>query len=218
MPSAMMTRRGLLLILSSPSGAGKTTLAKALLASDGGLRLSISVTTRPQRPNERDGVDYHFVSQSRFDELLENRELLEWAHVFGHNYGTPAQPVETALSQGLDLVFDIDWQGSASLTSQKPSDVVRVFILPPSRPELLRRIKSRNADSEEAIARRMQAADAEMSHWPDYDYVIVNTDLAESLSCLQAILQAERQRLQRQHGVDAFVQSLMLKSGRPEGG
>jgi guanylate kinase len=218
MPSAMMTRRGLLLILSSPSGAGKTTLAKALLASDGRLRLSISVTTRPQRPNERDGVDYHFVSQSRFDELLENRELLEWAHVFGHNYGTPAQPVETALSQGLDLVFDIDWQGSASLTSQKPSDVVRVFILPPSRPELLRRIKSRNADSEEAIARRMQAADAEMSHWPDYDYVIVNTDLAESLSCLQAILQAERQRLQRQHGVDAFVQSLMLKSGRPEGG
>lgn len=205
---SLPARRGLCLILSSPSGAGKTTLARALLASGKGLISSVSVTTRPPRAGEVEGEHYFFVSRERFEAMRESGELLESAEVFGNFYGTPARPVEEALAQGRDIVFDVDWQGAASIASKLLEDTVRVFILPPSGEELARRIYTRGTDEEEVIEKRMRAAAREISHWDEYDYVLVNRDVPESLSALKAILQAERLRRQRQHGLPGFVAGL----------
>lgn len=203
-------RRGLCLILSSPSGAGKTTLARRLLSSDPHLSHSISVTTRPPRPQEQEAIDYFFVTRTRFEKLREAGELLEWAEVFGNLYGTPAKPVEKALAGGMDIVFDVDWQGAASIADLLPEDVVRVFILPPSADELSRRIHSRGSDPKEVIEERLEAAAVEISHWIDYDYVVVNHDIDDSLNALKAILTAERLKRHRQGGLPAFVSSLTV--------
>ena len=203
------SRRGLCLILSSPSGAGKTTLARALLASDAGLISSVSVTTRPPRAGEVEGESYFFVSAERFEAMRGGGELLESAQVFGNFYGTPAQPVKEALAQGKDIIFDVDWQGAASIASILPEDTVRVFILPPSAEELARRIHTRGTDAKEVIENRLRAAAQEISHWNEYDYVLVNRDVEESLAALKAILQAERLRRSRQHGLLGFVAGLM---------
>ena len=201
-------RRGFCLILSSPSGAGKTTLARLLLESRTDVIHSISVTTRQPRPQEAEGIDYFFVSQDKFEALRERGELLEWAEVFGNLYGTPAAPVRQALAQEKDIVFDIDWQGAASIAALLPNDTVRVFILPPSAEELSRRIYARGADTVEVIEARLKAAAVEVSHWAEYDYVLVNRDVAESFAALQAIIVAERHRRQRQHGLAEFVSNL----------
>ena len=201
-------RRGLCLILSSPSGAGKTTLARGLLASDAGLKSSVSVTTRPPRAGEVDGEHYFFVSRERFEAMRAGGELLESAEVFGNFYGTPAQPVKEALAQGKDIVFDVDWQGAASIASILPEDTVRVFILPPSAEELARRIYTRGTDAKQVIENRLKAAAREISHWNEYDYVLVNRDIEESLAVLKAIVQAERHRRYRQHGLADFVSGL----------
>jgi guanylate kinase len=206
---SLPSRRGLCLILSSPSGAGKTTLARALLASDAGLISSVSVTTRPPRAGEVEGESYFFVSVERFEAMRGGGELLESAQVFGNFYGTPAQPVKDALAQGKDIIFDVDWQGAASISSILPEDTVRVFILPPSAEELARRIHTRGTDAQEVIENRLRAAAQEISHWNEYDYVLVNRDVEESLSALKAILQAERLRRSRQHGLVGFVAGLM---------
>ncbi len=202
------SRRGLCLILSSPSGAGKTTLAGGLLASDAGLKSSVSVTTRPPRAGEVDGEHYFFVSRERFEAMRVGGELLESAEVFGNFYGTPAQPVKEALAQGRDIVFDVDWQGAASIASILPEDTVRVFILPPSADELARRIYTRGTDAKQVIENRLKAAAREISHWNEYDYVLVNRDIEESLAVLKAIVQAERYRRHRQHGLPDFVSAL----------
>jgi guanylate kinase len=181
---SLPSRRGLCLILSSPSGAGKTTLARALLASDAGLTSSVSVTTRPPRAGEVEGESYFFVSVERFEAMRGGGELLESAQVFGNFYGTPAQPVKDALAQGKDIIFDVDWQGAASIASILPEDTVRVFILPPSAEELARRIHTRGTDAKEVIENRLRAAAQEISHWKEYDYVLVNRDIEESLSAL----------------------------------
>jgi guanylate kinase len=201
-------RRGFCLILSSPSGTGKTTLARLLLETGTNLSHSISVTTRQPRPQEADGADYNFVSQDEFETLRVRGELLEWAEVFGNLYGTPAAPVRRSLAQGTDILFDLDWQGAASIAALLPDDTVRVFILPPSAEELSRRIYARAADAAHVIEARLKAAAAEVSHWAEYDYVLVNRDVAESLAVLQAILAAERHRRQRQHGLAEFVSKL----------
>jgi guanylate kinase len=206
---SLSSRRGLCLILSSPSGAGKTTLARALLASDAGLISSVSVTTRPPRTGEVEGESYFFVSGERFEAMRECGELLESAQVFGNFYGTPAQPVKEALAQGKDIIFDVDWQGAASIASILPDDTVRVFILPPSVEELARRIHTRGTDTKEVIENRLRAAAQEISHWNEYDYVLVNRDVEESLAELKAILLAERLRRSRQHGLAGFVAGLM---------
>ena len=203
------SRRGLCLILSSPSGAGKTTLARALLASDAGLISSVSVTTRPPRAGEVEGESYFFVTTARFEAMRVGGELLKSAEVFGNFYGTPAQPVKEALTQGKDIVFDVDWQGAASIASILPEDTVRVFILPPSAEELARRIHTRGTDAKEVIENRLRAAAQEISHWNEYDYVLVNRDVEESLAALKAVLQAERLRRSRQHGLLGFVAGLM---------
>lgn len=202
-------RRGLCLILSSPSGAGKTTLARLLLASDAGLSNSISVTTRAPRPKERNGLDYHFVSRAKFEELRDSGNLLEWAEVFGNFYGTPAEPVKATLATGKDIVFDVDWQGAASIASVLPDDTVRIFILPPSAEELSRRIHARAAEPEDVIDRRLRAAASEIGHWDEYDYVLVNSTIEESLAALQTILKAERLKRGRQVGLSAFVAGLI---------
>ncbi|MBK5263812.1 MAG: guanylate kinase [Alphaproteobacteria bacterium] len=201
-------RRGLLFVLSSPSGAGKSTIARKLLAADGHIRLSVSATTRPIRPGETDGVDYHFVDEARFKEMAAGGEFLEWAHVFGHRYGTPRTPVETALAEGQDELFDIDWQGAQQLYQQAGGDVVRVFILPPSMKELERRLHSRATDSDDVIAARMERAAAEIGHWDGYDYVLINTDIEACFEQVQIILAAERLRRSRQTGLIGFVRSL----------
>jgi guanylate kinase len=206
---SLPSRRGLCLILSSPSGAGKTTLARALLASDAGLTSSVSVTTRPPRAGEVEGESYFFVSIERFEAMRGGGELLESAQVFGNFYGTPAQPVKDALAKGKDIIFDVDWQGAASIASILPEDTVRVFILPPSGEELSRRIHTRGTDAKEVIENRLRAAAQEISHWNEYDYVLVNRDVEESLSALKAILQAERLKRPRQQGLAAFVAGLM---------
>ena len=203
------SRRGLCLILSSPSGAGKTTLARALLASDAGLISSVSVTTRPPRAGEVEGESYFFVTAERFEAMRGGGELLESAEVFGNFYGTPAQPVKEALAQGKDIVFDVDWQGAASIASILPEDTVRVFILPPSAEELARRIHTRGTDAKDVIENRLRAAAQEISHWSEYDYVLVNRDVEESLAALKAVLQAERLRRSRQRGLLGFVAGLM---------
>ncbi|MBX6425325.1 MAG: guanylate kinase [Variibacter sp.] len=208
---AMVRRRGLMLVLSSPSGAGKTSLSRRLLQADPCLELSISVTTRPPRPGEIDGHDYHFVDRARYDAMVRNGELLERAEVFGFHYGTPRQPVEAALQRGKDVLFDIDWQGTQQLRDSARADLVSVFVLPPSIAELERRLRSRAQDSEEVIRARMSKAADEMSHWPEYDYVIINRDLDQAFADLRAILAAERLKRERQIGLADFVRSLRDK-------
>src|SRR5262249_27210957 len=177
-PDHSVARRGLMLVLSSPSGAGKTTLSRKLLEEDSGVTLSVSVTTRKIRPGEKDGHDYHFMDRKRFDALVEKDELLEWAEVFDNFYGTPAKPVMDALAVGRDVLFDIDWQGTQQLRNKARSDLVSVFVLPPSIPELARRLRARAQDDYETIHRRMAKAADEMSHWAEYDYVVINRDIA----------------------------------------
>jgi guanylate kinase len=208
MTSTHMARRGVMLVLSSPSGAGKTTLAKALLAAEPGLVMSISVTTRAPRPGEVDGQDYHFVDAPAFERLRETGDLLEWAHVHGNLYGTPRGPVMDALSAGRDVLFDIDWQGAQQLAASAPADLVRVFVLPPSAAALGQRLHARAQDGADVVARRLAAASDEISHWPEYDYVIVNDVIAESLGILRGVLAAERHRASRQTGLPAFAREL----------
>ena len=206
-----VARRGLMLVLSSPSGAGKTTLSRMLLKADRHIELSVSVTTRPQRPGEIDGRDYHFIDMVRFDSMVKTGKLLEWAEVFGHRYGTPRIPVEKALGAGRDVLFDIDWQGTQQLREKARDDLVSVFILPPSVTELRRRLERRAQDSRAIIAYRMAKAAGEMSHWPEYDYVIVNRDKKEAFAEVRAILAAERLKRERQIGLSEFVRALQAK-------
>jgi guanylate kinase len=202
-------RRGLCLVLAAPSGAGKSAIASALVASEPDLRLSVSVTTRAPRPGEIDGVHYHFQSQDTFDRLALSNGLLEWARVLGrHCYGTPRAPVETALAAGLDMVFDIDWQGHRQLRTALPGDVVGVFILPPNLPTLESRLRSRAGDDEPEIARRMALAQEEISHWPEFDHVVVNDDLPTAIASVRAVLHAARTATTRQTGLTAFVNGL----------
>ncbi len=205
---ANVARRGLMLVLSSPSGAGKTTLSRMLLRADRGIELSVSVTTRPQRRGEVDGRDYHFIDLRRFDAMVKSRKLLEWAEVFGHSYGTPRRPVDGALRVGRDVLFDIDWQGTQQLQEKARHDLVSVFILPPTAKELERRLQRRAQDSRTIIGARMAKAAGEMSHWPEYDYVIVNRDKDEAFAQVRAILAAERLKRERQIGLSAFVRGL----------
>jgi guanylate kinase len=206
-----VVRRGLMLVLSSPSGAGKTTLSRMLLTEERSITLSISVTTRPRRPGEVHGRHYHFIDRARFDELRKSGELLEYAEVFGNLYGTPRKPVEKALRQRRDVLFDVDWQGTKQLRKRAPKDLVSVFILPPSSGELARRLHTRAQDNRKVIRARMAKAAGEMSHWRDYDYVIVNRDRDRALGELRAILAAERLKRGRQTGLLAFVRSLQSK-------
>ncbi len=201
-------RRGILFIVSSPSGAGKSTISRKLLASDPGLEMSVSATTRPPRPGEVDGKDYHFVNLDQFREMVAQSEFLEWAHVFGNRYGTPRGPVEKALSEGRDVLFDIDWQGAQQLYQQAGGDVIRVFIFPPSMDELERRLRSRGTDSNEVIEGRMSRASAEISHWDGYDYVLVNDDADACFRHVKTILDAERLKRSRQTGLIGFVRGL----------
>lgn len=205
---AEVGRRGLMLVLSSPSGAGKTTIARDLIRRDDDLTMSVSVTTRPKRPNEIDGRDYHFIDQATFQKRLAEKAFLEHATVFGNLYGTLRAPVESALGAGRDILFDIDWQGADQLCRAAPRDLVRVFILPPSMDELEVRLKARAQDSEEVVAQRMARAADEMGHWSKYDYVIVNRAIEESVHRVQTILAAERLRRDRQIGLEAFVRKL----------
>jgi guanylate kinase len=200
-------RRGLMLVLSSPSGAGKSTLSRMLLEIPG-VDLSISITTRPQRPGEIDGKHYHFIDKTRFDQMAQNGKLLEWAEVFGNLYGTPRVPVEKALAAGRDMLFDLDWQGTQQMRERAGSDLVSVFVLPPSVPELERRLRSRAQDSAAVIRSRMERAGDEMSHWPEYDYVVINNDLDHTFAEVRAILAAERLKRERQIGLSTFVRSL----------
>ncbi|WP_088307044.1 guanylate kinase [Novosphingobium sp. B 225] len=202
-------RRGLMFILSSPSGAGKTTIARMLLQHDAAIRMSVSVTTRPMRPGEVDGQDYIFVDQARFDEMVEQELFLEWATVFGHSYGTPKAQVKAGLREGQDFLFDIDWQGTQQLYQKLETDVVRVFLLPPSIDELRRRLTGRGTDAADVIASRMDRARGEISHWDGYDYVVVNDDVALCFAKVQQILAAERMKRARQTGLIGFVRGLM---------
>lgn len=202
-------RRGLMFVLSSPSGAGKTTLAERLLKGDPRLKLSISATTRKPRPGEVDGKDYYFVQEAEFLRMRENGEFLESANVFGHYYATPRAKVFDQLKAGVDVLFDIDWQGAQQLDAVAGGDVVKVFILPPSREELERRLRARNQDPEDVVRGRMSKADAEMSHWAEYDYVVINFDLDESERMLRSILLAERLRRRRQTGLASIVSDMM---------
>ncbi|MDR6292820.1 MULTISPECIES: guanylate kinase [Inquilinus] len=204
-------RRGLMLVLSSPSGAGKTSITRAVLAQDPNLTISVSVTTRAQRPGEIDGTHYHFIDQATFDAMVRDDALLEYARVFGNSYGTPRAPVEAALAAGRDVIFDIDWQGTQQLHQRVRDDLVGVFVLPPTVDDLEKRLRVRAQDSDAVIASRMAKASDEMSHWPEYDYAIVNDDLATSIAQIQAILTAERLRRSRQTGLPAFVRALQAK-------
>jgi guanylate kinase len=204
----VIARRGLLLVMSSPSGAGKTTLSRALLASDHHIRMSVSVTTRPPRPGELDGKDYLFISKQRFSEMRDGGELLEWAEVFGNLYGTPRLPVEDALAKGRDVLFDIDWQGTQQLAQAMGEDLVTIFILPPSADELRDRLIKRAQDSSSVVAKRMAEASREMSHWAEYDYVIVNDDVETASAEITAVLTAERLRRKRRIGLTEFVRKL----------
>ena len=203
-----LERRGLLFVLSSPSGAGKSTLSRMLLASDSEVSLSVSCTTRPPRPGEVEGKDYYFVDEPTFKAMAKEGKFLEWAHVFGHRYGTPKAPVEEALAKGCDVLFDIDWQGAQQLYQEAGPDVVRVFILPPSIEELERRLHSRAQDSEDVIADRMSRAKSEIGHWDGYDYVLINTDVDACFEQVCQILAAERLKRRRQKGLIGFVRDL----------
>jgi guanylate kinase len=208
----MIQRRGLMLVLSSPSGAGKTTLSRQLLENDPHIQLSVSCTTRDRRPGEQGGVDYHFVDAATFRGMIERDEFLEHARVFDHYYGTPSQPVEEALMAGRDMLFDIDWQGTQQLKEKGRDDLVTVFILPPSTRDLERRLISRAQDAPDVVARRMAKAADEMSHWAEYDYTIINKDIGTSVMQLKAILMAERLKRERQLGLSDFVKA--LREGR----
>jgi guanylate kinase len=197
-----------LLVMSSPSGAGKTTLSRRLLATDSNIAMSISVTTRKPRPGEVNGKDYHFITQQQFDGMVENRELLEWATVFGNSYGTPKKPVEDALEAGRDVLFDIDWQGTQQMAQAMEEDLVRLFILPPTPDSLRTRLINRAQDTSAVIAKRMAEAAHEISHWPEYDYVIINDDLDVAHAQVVSILTAERLRRRRQLGLTEFVREL----------
>jgi guanylate kinase len=201
-------RRGLMFVLSSPSGAGKTTLSRLLIDRMPGLKMSVSATTRPIRPGEVDGKDYLFVDQARFKEMLHNDELLESAEVFSNRYGTPRAPVEAALAAGQDVLFDIDWQGTQQLREKARDDVVSVFILPPSAADLEKRLHSRAQDSDEVIRGRMSRASHEMSHFAEYDYIVINHDIDEAFGEVQSILKAERLKRERRTGLTAFVRDL----------
>ena len=201
-------RRGLMLVLSSPSGAGKTTISRMLLDNDDNITLSVSVTTRPMRPGEVDGVDYHFIDPDEFGLMLTRQELLEHAKVFDHYYGTPRGVVEEALSAGQDILFDIDWQGEQQLKQAALTDLASVFILPPSTEELARRLQNRASDPPDVVSARMAKAPDEISHWPEYDYIIVNYDIDDSVERVRAILSAERMKRERQVGLTAFVKRL----------
>jgi guanylate kinase len=205
-------RRGLMFVLSSPSGAGKTTLSRMLLEREPGLKMSVSATTRSMRPGEVEGRDYFFVDKQKFETMVEQGELLEWATVFDNLYGTPRAPVEAALSTGQDVLFDIDWQGTQQLVEKARQDLVSVFILPPSTRELERRLITRAQDSPEIVARRMSKAADEMSHWAEYDYVVINRNIGESLTQVKSILTAERLRRARLYGLSDFVKA--LREGR----
>ena len=201
-------RRGLMLVLSSPSGAGKTTLARRLLEADSGIVMSVSATTRPKRPTEVEGRDYFFVRGEAFDEMVRANEFLEYATVFDHQYGTPKGPVMAALAQGRDVLFDIDWQGTQQLKERAREDLVSIFVLPPSHAELERRLKARAEDSDTVVAARMAKAAGEISHWPEYDYVVVNDDMTRAHARVLAVLEAERCRRTRLVGVGEFVAEL----------
>lgn len=209
-----LARRGLLFILSSPSGAGKSTIARMLLQADEQLCLSVSVTTRPPRPGEIDGTHYHFIDEAEFHRLVEDHALLEWAKVFGHYYGTPKAQVKQGLRDGQDFLFDIDWQGTQQLYQRAEGDVVRVFILPPSLDELHRRLRSRNTDSDDVIAGRMARAQDEISHWDGYDFVVINDNVESCFIKVQQILNSERMRRARQTGLIDYVRDLMNPPGR----
>jgi guanylate kinase len=195
-------------VLSSPSGAGKTTLSRLLIERMPGLKMSVSATTRPMRPGETDGSDYLFVDKARFEEMVKRHELLEWATVFDNRYGTPRAPVEAALAAGRDVLFDIDWQGTQQLREKARADVVSVFILPPSATDLEKRLNSRAQDSQEVIRSRMSRASHEMSHWAEYDYIVINRDIDEAFAEVQSILKAERLKRERRVGLTAFVREL----------
>ena len=205
---AAISRRGLMLILSSPSGAGKSTLSRALLKNDSGIAMSVSATTRPMRPGEVEGEDYIFMDQEKFDAMAEGGEFLEHATVFENSYGTPKGPVEAALNEGRDVLFDVDWQGTQQLARNAGKDLVSVFILPPSVEELERRLHTRAQDSDEVVGKRMAKATSEMSHWAEYDYIIVNEDVGISVARLEAILAAERLKRDRQPGLVDFVRDM----------
>ena len=211
MAQARIGRRGLMLVLSSPSGAGKTTLSRRLLAEDDGVMLSVSVTTRKMRPGEVEGRDYYFIDRRAFQAMVKNDELLEYAEVFDNSYGTPTKPVMEALAAGRDVLFDIDWQGTQQLREKARGDLVSVFVLPPSIPELERRLKTRAQDSDDIIHSRMAKAADEMSHWAEYDYIVVNNDLDHAFAEVRAILAAERLKRERQTGLSAFVRGLQAK-------
>ena len=210
--TSAIQRRGLMLVLSSPSGAGKTTLSRQPLDNDKQIQLSVSCTTRQKRPGERDGVDYRFVDTATFRGMIERKQFLEYAEVFGNYYGTPKAPVDEAVAAGRDVLFDIDWQGTQQLRDKGRADLVTVFILPPSTRDLEKRLLTRAQDPKEIVAQRMAKAADEMSHWAEYDYVVVNSDIATSLSNLKAILTAERLKRERQVGMSGFVKG--LREGR----
>jgi guanylate kinase len=201
-------RRGLMFVLSSPSGAGKTTLSRLLIERMSGLKMSVSATTRPMRPGEVNGKDYTFVDKVTFDAMVKADELLEWATVFDNSYGTPRGPVEAALSAGQDVLFDIDWQGTQQLKQKARADVVSVFILPPSAADLEKRLHSRAQDSDEVIRKRMSRASHEMSHWAEYDYIVINHNVDEAFAEVQSILKAERLKRERRIGLVGFVRGL----------
>ena len=207
----VIARRGLMLVLSSPSGAGKTTLSRRLLELDDNVTLSISVTTRKKRPSEMEGRDYYFIDRRRFDELVERGELLEWAEVFDNYYGTPKKPVMDALAAGRDVLFDIDWQGTQQLRESARPDMASIFVLPPSIPELERRLHTRAEDDYETIHRRMAKVADELSHWSEYDYVVINDNLETAYSEVKTILTAERLKRERQPGLPDFVRRLQAK-------
>ena len=206
-----IARRGLMLVISSPSGAGKSTIARNLLEKDKNISLSVSVTTRARRQSEIEGIHYHFISKRDFERMRDNEELLEWAEVHGNFYGTPREPVEDAMAAGRDMLFDIDWQGAEQLQDKMKADVVSIFILPPTMTELQSRLHRRAEDTEAVIQTRLLNSRAEIEHWRDYDYVILNDDLQAAFEAVEAIVKAERVRRDRRHGMFDFVRGLLAE-------